>query len=310
MSFSSDCKEDLVRVRVKPRPQRLSQLAGLVQTCGTLRLAREGTSLLCQSESLSVGKHILQLAEGLYTLESAIELTEREHRKTPLTVVTLSGASLERLLTDTGVLCRTESGELSFDKAIPEPLTATEECRRAFLRGTFLGAGSCSDPKRGYHLEIVTRTEAFASALAALLRDAGVPARTALRKERHVVYVKSEGVAGFLALIGASSATLAFEDVRTEREFRNYINRKNNCDTANIGKTVDAGVAQVQAIETLERITGLSHLPQPLYEAALLRLQHPDATLQQLADLAEIGKSGMNHRLTRLLRMAEELENG
>ncbi|MDO4572637.1 MAG: DNA-binding protein WhiA, partial [Clostridia bacterium] len=92
--------------------------------------------------------------------------------------------------------------------------------------------------------------------------------------------------------------------------FRNYVNRKSNCETANIGKTVDAALMQVRAIETIERTVELNRLPAPLYEAAMLRLNHPDATLQELADLAEIGKSGMNHRLTRLLNMAREIEDG
>ena len=110
------------------------------------------------------------------------------------------------------------------------------------------------------------------------------------------------------ALMGASGAALRFEDVRAEKDYRNYINRRSNCETANIDKTVTAGLLQLQAIERIEERMPLSELPAPLYEAARLRMQYPDATLQELADLAEIGKSGMNHRFARLLALAKEFE--
>ncbi|MPM42838.1 putative sporulation transcription regulator WhiA [bioreactor metagenome] len=130
------------------------------------------------------------------------------------------------------------------------------------------------------------------------------------RKDRVIVYLKGEEVAGFLALVGANAPALAFENVRAERDFRNYVNRTNNCDTANIGKTVNASTLQRQAIEIIEERMGLDRLPAPLYEAATLRMNHPEATLQELAEMAEIGKSGMNHRLERLIRIAREIQHG
>lgn len=306
MSFSSRAKEDLAKQRPRARNARLAQLAGLTHTCGALYVGR-GRGAVYASETLAVGKHILSLASSLYELESVIELSKRASRR-PLTVVTLSGINAEKLLLDTGLLVP-EDGGTRLGECAPAALLQTEEEVKAFLRGAFLGSGSCANPYRGYHLEIVARSQPLAEQIARLITEAGPQARVMTRSGRYVVYLKGEEVTGFLALIGASTTVLAYENVRAEREFRNYINRTSNCDTANIGKTVNASAEQRQAIERIEERMGLERLPAPLYEAAMLRLNHPDATLQELADMAEIGKSGMNHRLERLIRIARELEN-
>ncbi len=306
MSFSTDIKEELCRIRVKGEEQRRALLAGLTQTCASLRLSRT-PQVFYQSESASVVRLIAQLVGSLYALDATSARREQEHRKAPLSVVTFSGADCRKLLVDAGVLSE-QAGALSFIKQIPAALVSDPECRRAFLRGAFLGSGSCSDPASGYHLEIVCRTDAFAEELVQQIGSLGPVAKRTERKGRDIVYLKGDDVAGFLALTGASAAALAFENARTERDFRNYINRTSNCETANIGKTVAAGLQQLSAIEAIERHMPLTDLPAPVYEAARLRLQYPDATLQELADLAEIGKSGMNHRLARLIRIAKELE--
>lgn len=305
MSFSAEIKEELCRIRLKNAALQLAQLAGLTQTCASLRLART-PQVFYQSESPAVIRHIMQLALARYPLEAEVSRHEQAHRAQALSVITFSGENGKALLLDTGILSETD-GELSFDKRIPPALISAPECRRAFLRGAFLGSGSCSDPKGGYHLEIVGDSEAFAESLVQLLGTFDIEAKITVRKNRPLLYLKGEAVASFLALTGANAAALSVENARTERDFRNYINRKSNCETANIGKTVNAGLLQLQAIDRIEEHMPLTDLPAPLYEAARLRLAHPDATLQELAELAEIGKSGMNHRLTRLLHIAEEL---
>lgn len=307
MSFSSSAKEDLVKIRLKTREQRLSQLAGLIHTCGALTIGR-GRGASFTTETLAVGKHIVSLATALYELDPTIELSERERRR-PLTVVTLTGDAAGRMLGDVGLLF-VENGDYRIGETVPEALLAEEESVRAFLRGAFLGSGSCSNPYRGYHLEIVARSDAFAEQLRAKIGVFEAEAKIMLRREKPVVYLKGDDVSSFLAIIGASGSALKFESARAERDFRNYVNRKTNCETANIEKTVYAAAEQKSAIETIEEHMGLNRLPAPLYEAAILRLNHPEATLQELAELAEIGKSGMNHRLARLVRIAKEIRHG
>ena len=306
MSFSSSAKEDLVKIRLKTDSVRLAALSGLVHTCGALTIGR-GRGAIFSTETLAVGKLIVTLATTLYQLEPTIELSERERRH-PLTLVTLTGDDAEKLLLDTGLLLN-NAGEFSIGEVVPTHLIADDECRRAFLRGAFLGSGSCINPYRGYQLEIVARSGAFADQLKNILALYGPEAKTMLRREKPVVYLKGDDVSAFLALIGANGSALKFESARAERDFRNYVNRTTNCETANIEKTVYASTEQISAIELIEEHTGLNRLPAPLYEAALLRLNHPEATLQELADLAEIGKSGMNHRLSRLVRIAKEFRH-
>ena len=307
MSFSSRAKEDLAKIKIRTRGARLSQLSGLTLTCGALYVGK-GRGVTYATESLAVGKQILALASSLYEVESTIELSERKQRR-PLTMVTLVGEQAERLLWDTGLLV-SEADGFRLGVAAPEALLSSEEQKRAFLRGAFLGSGSCANPYRGYHLEIVARNEELAKQIASLISAGGPEAKIMTRKDRTVVYLKGEDVSGFLALVGANAPALAFENVRAERDFRNYVNRTNNCDTANIGKTVNASALQRHAIEIIDERMGLSRLPAPLYEAASLRMNHPEATLQELAEMAEIGKSGMNHRLERLIRIAREIQHG
>ena len=306
MSFSSTAKEDLVKIRLKSDLVRLAALSGLVHTCGALTIGQKRGAVFT-TETLAVGKLIVSLAAALYQLEPTIELSQRERRH-PLTVVTLLGDDAEKLLLDTGLLVKCD-GEFSLGETAPDRVLADDEHRRAFLRGAFLGSGSCTNPYRGYHLEIVARSEAFAHQLIQVLAAYGPEAKTMQRREKPVVYLKGDDVSAFLALIGANGSALKFESARAERDFRNYVNRTTNCETANIEKTVYASTEQISAIETIEEHTGINRLPAPLYEAAILRLNHPEATLQELADLAEIGKSGMNHRLARLVRIAKEIHH-
>lgn len=304
MSFSNEIKEELTKIKLRREEEQLSLLAGLTQACGTLRIGRT-PAVLYQSECPPVIRAAAFYATMLYDLDATLGTRAQEHRKRPLSVVTLSGPNAKRLLTETGVMSETEDG-ISFDKHIPEALTETEERRGCFLRGLFMGAGTASDPSRGYHLELNLRDNRFSGEVVELLAECTIEAHVTNRKDQAVVYLKSDAVSSFLALIGASSAALRFEDVRTTKDFRNYINRKSNCETANIDKTVSAGLLQLRAIEAIEEHTDLKKLPAPLFEAAILRLEHPDATLQELADLADIGKSGMNHRLQRLIALAAE----
>ena len=123
------------------------------------------------------------------------------------------------------------------------------------------------------------------------------------------MYLKEgDGIASFLALLGASNAMLAFEETRTEKELRNYINRTSNCETANIGKTVNAAAEQIEAIKLLQNTIGLHRLPAVLRETAELRLNHPQASLMELCEISNMTKSCIYHRLQRILRMARETE--
>ncbi|MBQ3159938.1 MAG: DNA-binding protein WhiA [Clostridia bacterium] len=310
MSFASEIKDEVVRVRARDGAVKLSELSGLTFACGNLKLGRK-KAISYRTENREVGKHIAALGTALYGLEVEMEERVREHRKAaPLYVVNMSGPRAGEMLSDTGVLVTDEEGVHLLSR-LPEGLVREEEARHAFVRGCFLGAGSCSDPQGEYSLEILCRAEGFAVGLCNLLNEYGLTARYALRRNRYVVYLKDgDSITGFLALIGSSMAALDLENVRAEKETRNYVNRTTNCEYANLDKLVAASVKQQQAVNTILRHGHFQRLPKALKEAAELRLNYPDASLQELADMADIKKSGMNHLLTRLIEYAQDLENG
>ena len=309
MSFASNIKDEVVRIRVRDQGVKLAELSGLTFACGNLKLGRR-KAVSYRTENREVGRHIAALGTALYALDVEMEERVREHRKTPLYVVNMSGLRAAEMLSDTGVLFSDQEGVHLLSR-LPEALVREEEARRAFVRGCFLGAGSCSDPQGEYSVEILCRAESFAGELAELLNGYGLNARYALRRNRYVVYLKEgDSVTGFLALIGSNIAALDLENVRAEKETRNYVNRTTNCEYANLDKLVAASVKQQQAVNTILRHGHFQRLPKALKEAAELRLNYPDASLQELADMADIKKSGMNHRLTRLVEYAQDLENG
>ena len=196
---------------------------------------------------------------------------------------------------------------------LTDPVIIRQECcRKAFLRGAFLVSGSVSDPDRSYHFEIASRSEEGADLLCSLLRDFGCDAKTVLRKNRFVVYLKEgSDVGSVMALMGAASAYLAFENDRVVREVRGNVNRKVNCETANIEKTVSAAIRQLADIRFIEETQGLSALPEGLREIASLRLANPDLSLTELGKMTHppIGKSGVNHRLRKIGEIAEGLRS-
>ena len=309
MSFASNIKDEVVRIRVRDSGVKLAELAGLTFACGNLKLGRR-KAISYRTENREVGRHIAALGTSLYELDVEMEERVREHRKAPLYVVNMSGPRAGEMLSATGVMVTDDEG-IHLLSRLPEALVREDEARRAFVRGCFLGAGSCSDPKVGYSVEILCRTESFAAGLCDLLAGYGLAARHALRRNRYVVYLKEgDSVTGFLALIGSNTAALDLENVRAEKETRNYVNRTNNCVYANLDKLVAAAMRQQQAVNTIIRHGHFQRLPKALKEAAELRINYPDAGLQELADMAGIKKSGMNHRLARLVEYAQDLENG
>ena len=183
-------------------------------------------------------------------------------------------------------------------------------CRKAWLRGAFLGGGSINRPEVEYHLELVTQNEGFAGTLTAALKSFGLTSGRTTRKQDTVVYLKEgDAITSFLGVVGAHEALLEFENVRIVKGMRNQVNRLVNCETANLAKTVNAAVRQIEGIRLLISRRGIDSLPRSLKAVAELRLANPEATLQELVEAYDggISRSGLSHRLRALERMAEEL---
>ena len=183
-----------------------------------------------------------------------------------------------------------------------------DHCRTAFFRGAFLAGGSVTDPTKGYHLELTTPHYNVGRELPALLRESGFEPKSAERKANYVTYFKqSEYIEDFLTTIGAPVAAMEIMNTKLEKNLRSSINRRVNCDAANLDKAVDAAQGQLEAIRRLEERGALEELPDKLKEAAVLRRDNPELTLSQLAALCSppVTKSAFNHRLRKLLELAE-----
>lgn len=181
---------------------------------------------------------------------------------------------------------------------------------REFLRRSFMECGSMTDPNKDYHLEFVCETESQAAQIMRRLSLFDIDAKETPRGRCLVVYIKDSGqIADVLNIIGAHTQLMEFENVRILKEVRENVNRRVNCETANIGKTVSASLKQTEDIELIRDTVGLSSLDEGLREVAEARLGNPDATLSELAETLStpIGKSGINHRLRKLGVIAEEL---
>lgn len=186
-----------------------------------------------------------------------------------------------------------------------------ECCRASFFRGAFLAGGSVTDPEKRYHLELFTSHYNVSREMQALMLEAGLAPKETTRKSNYVIYFKhSESIEDFLTGIGAPLAAMEVMNAKAEKHLRNGVNRRVNCDAANLGKAVDAAQEQIEAIRRLEERGALAALPDKLVQAAALRRANPELTLSQLAELFDppITKSALNHRLRKLLALAKEGE--
>ncbi|HHV65768.1 MAG TPA: DNA-binding protein WhiA [Peptococcaceae bacterium] len=307
MSFSTTTKEELARLEITKDCCKLAELAALVRMDGTLQIsANQQYSLNVITENASVARKIYNLAKDQLGLPASIvvrrKLRLRKNNSYLVKIYPQGISDLQKL----GLL--NQEGEI--EAGINKKLIKKRCDQKAYLRGAFLGGGSISNPEGNYHLEIITNDETLAGDICRLFHKFELKAKVSTRKNFHVVYLKeSEHIFEFLALIGAHQALFEFENIRILKEMRNQVNRIVNCETANLNKTVDAAVRQVENIRLIDETIGLKNLPENLREIAYLRLEHPDYSLKELGENLnpKVGKSGVNHRLRKIEEIAEKI---
>lgn len=190
---------------------------------------------------------------------------------------------------------------------------ADECCSSAFLRGVFLSCGTVTSPERGYHLEFVVPYKRLCMDLMKFMDELGLNPKYIVRKGNHIIYFKdSESIEDILAIIGAQDASLYVMGIKIEKDVKNKVNRRLNFEISNINKTVDAANLQVEAIEYIESKAGISSLPENLQKIARIRLENPESSLSELGKILDepISRSGINHRLGRIVKIAEKMKNG
>ena len=311
MSFSGMVKEELSRHIGSGRHCRIAELAAIFTFCGSLEAGTDGRkSLRIQTENEALSRKGFTLLQKTFNIETDVSNSRIDRfRKGNLYCISIIDQFLVKEILDSAKL--EFSGVSGGMPLVSNSIVYQRDCcKRAFVRGAFLSAGSISDPQKGYHFEIVCPSQEISGQLQEIIHSFHIDAKMVLRKKSYVLYVKEGAqIVDMLAIMEANVALMNLENIRILKEMRNSVNRKVNCETANINKTVNAAVKQIEDIRLLEEKVGLESLNEGLEEIARLRLQYPEATLKELGLMLnpQVGKSGVNHRLRKLSLLADDL---
>lgn len=286
MSFSSEVKEELAQHFSLARHCQIAEFSALMNFCG--QYGRDNSGLCTigfQTENSGVARKGFTLLEKTYNIDTDISFNENE-----------INAVVEKF------------GNLA--EPVSQLLIKNSCCQRAFIRGAFLSIGSISDPQKGYHLEFVCSSQEKAKQLQGVIQGFEIEAKIIPRKKYFVVYIKEgAGIVDILNVMEAHEALMNLENLRILKEMRNSINRRVNCEAANITKTVNASTRQIEDIDIIKRYYGFQKLPDNLRQMAEVRLEYPDASLKELGEYLDppVGKSGVNHRLRKLSEIADRV---
>ncbi|KXL53296.1 sporulation transcription regulator WhiA [Anaerotignum neopropionicum] len=314
MSFSSKVKQEIGEHLGNGRHCRIAELSSFVNICGHIGLCRDYFCLKIQTENYLVAKKCFTLLKNAFNINSEIFIKSggKKRRSKVYVLFIKDSDQVERLLRATGILLTKEGLPVIRNKLNPTVVSSIC-CRRAYIRGAFISVGSVNNPEKNYHLEFVLSSWELATQLRDLVNTFDLDSKVVERKDHFVVYLKEgEQIVDLLNIMGAHIALMDLENVRIVKEMRNDINRKVNCETANLNKVVLAAVKQLEDITYIQQTIGLDKLPMQLQEVARLRLDYPDTSLKELGTyLAEpVGKSGVNHRLRKISNLAETLREG
>lgn len=312
MSFSSRVKEEIAKHHSSARHCCIAEFSAIFHLCGKIRQVTPGTLFLeIHTENLTVAQKSYTLLKN--TFEVQVDIMVRNHNvklsSTRYSLFVREKKAVVLILKAMKML--DENGNLwGGSGQIHQRLVQNTCCKRAYLRGSFLVAGSITNPEKAYHLEIAVQSEQYARQLQMLSASFGVDGKIVERKKYYVLYMKEGSqIVDFLNIMEAHIALMELENVRILKEVRNSVNRQVNCETANINKTVTAAARQMEDIRYLQCHMGFSQLADGLREIAELRMEYPDSSLQELGQMVSppISKSGVNHRLRKISKIADQI---
>lgn len=313
MSFSGDVKHELCEQTVPARHCKIAELAAIVGLCGKMTVDKSQEGILkLQTESNALAKRIYLLLKQTFQVTAEIVTHPVMGGKGNLYELLLPEPAAGLVLGGCKLTCNGLTQEYRSAFSVDPIVLMKSCCKRAFIRGAFLAAGSVTNPDKSYHFEIVVGEEGMSSLLCTELQSFGIDAKTISRKQHLVVYVKDgEQISDLLNVMGAHVALMEFENVRILKEVRNSVNRQVNCETANLNKTVKAAGRQIEDIRYIRDHGGFASLSEGLEEIALLRIDYPEASLKELGEMLHpaMGRSGVNHRLKKLCEIAEQLRS-
>lgn len=319
MSFSSEVKGELARLDITKKCCMLAEIAGFLRVSSSIRLAGGGRfSILASTENAAIARHYKKLIEAYFNNDVALGVGDSQkpgkssakgHNRYYLIIDPEEKSS--QILRETGMMLVREGNDY-FSDGIYAPIVKSKCCKKSFLRGLFLGCGTMSDPKKGYHLELVFSSEQLANDVRKLIGTfVDLSANITKRKEDYIVYIKkAQYISDMLGILGADDAVLEFEDVRMTKSLITETQRMMNCDSANVDRTLSASEEQIRWIKTIEEKEGLEWLPGPLREVAELRLQEPEASLTEIGEslTPPIKKPAVSKRFAKIKQLSESIK--
>lgn len=309
MSFSSHVKDELAEAYSSARHCQIAEIAAMLSMDGHIYGAERGCPVVVlHTENLAVARKYFTLLRKTFNINTEISVRRSTflQKNGIYTLVVRNRQEAEKIINATRMTPLGEPGQW-----IPGNLILQNDCcRRTFLRGAYLAAGSMSNPEKGYHFEIACTMPEKAEQLQEVLASFEVDAKIILRKKYYVLYVKEgDQIVDILNVMAAHISLMELENIRILKGMREAVNRQVNCETANLSKTTSAAYGQMNDILLIQEKMGLDSLPELLRETAQTRLDWPDVSLKELGALLDppVGKSGVNHRLRKLKELADSL---
>ncbi len=308
MSFSSRVKDELSTQISNARHCKIAEISAIISMCGRIQISVNDKYMVkIHTENIAVARKYFTLLKKTFNIKTEISIRQNSY----YTVIVKHHEDAVRVLQATKLM--DQYGEIGEQMSITDNIVIMQDCcKRAFIRGAFLATGSISDPQKFYHFEIVCTNRQKATQLCKIIQNFQIDAKIVERKKHFVVYIKEgSGIVDILNVMEAHVALMDLENVRIVKEMRNSVNRKVNCETANLNKTVSAAVKQIEDIKFIRDTVGLSSLSEVLEDMAVVRLANPEASLKELGTLLtpSVGKSGVNHRLRKICEIADDLRD-
>ena len=311
MSFSSDVKNEIIASLETSRKQKLCYILGMLCFGSRLVNFEDTVRLRFTTENPKAARKFYTIIKNEFSIKA--KLTIHKTKKTILYMVAVDDEKyIEELFYITGLLKRGTSIKEFISFGISPSVMSDAELRKSFIKGAFLGGASISDPQKTSHVEFVTSHYRLSKDFVKLLEKSDLKPKTVVRKSNYVIYFKNAtDVGDILITVDAFDSFMEYQNIKILKDVRNNTNRKTNCDNANLMKTVEASLIQVQAIEKLQRLGVLDKLSPQLQEIARIRLEYRELNLQELGSMLShpIGKSGVNHRLRKLVAEAEKYKD-
>lgn len=315
MNFSERVKKEILSKNLKEKHCKMAFLAGVIRGSGVLYERDGELGLEFKAPDEQTAMAFTSAFRSLFNYEiREVSVSEDRLNKRDKFVLNISGERAEEILLSLGVLEITDDGELAVNLQFYGQITKKECCLRAFIRGLFVSSGNLTTPvdnenkNTGYHLDITFSRYNTALETSEKLAEFGIITKITKRRENYIVYIKSaEEIKDFIAFLPAPVSVLALTDIMINRELHNNSNRQKNCDLGNVTKQVEASVKQIDAIDKIEETIGLESLKADLMQTAIARRENPDETLFELAQRLNVTKSCLNHRLRKLVCIAEQL---